>query len=247
MITSENAILRGAVMFNVRDRDLGTTVQEAIDKLNGNMKLPNGYFIEWSGQYENLIRGQQTLLYIIPVVLLIIFIALYLAFRSLREAFLSLVTIPFALIGGAFLVYFWGVNLSIAVAVGFIALFGIAVETGVVMVIYLNDAMKQLVLLRGNSSETISKEELREFVIAGAAKRLRPKLMTVCVSLFGLIPVLWSTGVGSDVMQPIILPMIGGVITSSTHILLVTPLIFLMTKEYELRKFGKMEVHDAEH
>ena len=247
MITSENAILRGAVMFNVRDRDLGTTVQEAIDKLNGNMKLPNGYFIEWSGQYENLIRGQQTLIYIIPVVLLIIFIALYLAFRSLREAFLSLVTIPFALIGGAFLVYFWGVNLSIAVAVGFIALFGIAVETGVVMVIYLNDAMKQLVLLRGNSSETISKEELREFVIAGAAKRLRPKLMTVCVSLFGLIPVLWSTGVGSDVMQPIILPMIGGVITSSTHILLVTPLIFLMTKEYELRKFGKMEVHDAEH
>jgi len=247
MITSENAILRGAVMFNVRDRDLGTTVQEAISKLNGNVDLPQGYFLEWSGQYENLIRGQQTLLYILPVVLLIIFISLYLAFKSLREAFLSLVTIPFALIGGAFLVYFWGANLSIAVAVGFIALFGIAVETGVVMVIYLNDAMKQLVQLRGNSSETISKEELREYVIAGAAKRLRPKIMTVCVSLFGLIPVLWSTGVGSDIMQPIVLPMIGGVLTSSTHILLVTPLIFLMTKEYELRKFGKMEVYDAEH
>ena len=181
------------------------------------------------------------------MVLLIIFISLYLAFKSLREAFLSLVTIPFALIGGAFLVYFWGVNLSIAVAVGFIALFGIAVETGVVMVIYLNDSMKKLVQLRGNSSETISKEELREFVIAGAAQRLRPKIMTVCVSLFGLIPVLWSTGVGSDVMQPIVLPMIGGVLTSSTHILLVTPLIFLMTKEYELRKFGKLEVYDAEH
>ena len=247
MITSENAILRGAVMFNVRDRDLGTTVQEAIDKLNGNIDLPNGYFLEWSGQYENLIRGQQTLLYILPVVLLIIFISLYLAFKSLREAFLSLVTIPFALIGGAFLVYFWGANLSIAVAVGFIALFGIAVETGVVMVIYLNDAMKQLVELRGNSSETISKEELREFVIAGAAKRLRPKIMTVCVSLFGLIPVLWSSGVGSDIMQPIVLPMIGGVLTSSTHILLVTPLIFLMTKEYELRKFGKLEVYEAQH
>ncbi|MBC7745976.1 MAG: efflux RND transporter permease subunit [Flavobacterium sp.] len=247
MITSENAILRGAVMFNVRDRDLGSTVQEAINKLNGNIKLPNGYFIEWSGQYENLIRGQQTLFYVLPIVLIIIFIALYLAFKSLREAFLSLITIPFALIGGAFLVFFWGINLSIAVAVGFIALFGIAVETGVVMVIYLNDAMKQLVLLKGNSSETISKEELREYVIAGAAKRLRPKLMTVCVSLFGLIPVLWSTGVGSDVMQPIVLPMIGGVLTSSTHILLVTPLIFLMTKEYELRKFGKLEVHDEKH
>jgi len=244
MITSENALLRGAVMFNVRDRDLGATVQEAIKKLNQDLKLPNGYFVEWSGQYENLIRGEKTLLYILPVVLVIIFLSLYLAFKSLREAFLSLITVPFALIGGAYLVYFWGVNLSVAVAVGFIALFGIAVETGVVMVIYLNDAMKQLVALRGNSSETITKEELREFVIAGAAKRLRPKIMTVCVALFGLIPVLWSTGVGSDVMQPIVLPMIGGVLTSSTHILLVTPLIFLMTKEYELRKFGRLEVGD---
>lgn len=247
MITSDNAILRGAVMFNVRDRDLGTTVKDAIAKLNGELDLPKGSFIEWSGQYENLISGQRTLLYILPIVLVIIFVSLYLAFKSIREAFLSLVTIPFALIGGAYLVYFWGVNLSVAVAVGFIALFGIAVETGVVMVIYLNDAMRQLVELRGNSSATITKEELREFVIAGAAKRLRPKIMTVCVALFGLVPVLWSTGVGSDVMQPIVLPMIGGVLTSSTHILLVTPLIFLMTKEYELRKFGKLEVYDVKH
>ncbi len=247
MISSENAILRGAVMFNVRDRDLGTTVQDAINKINHALKLPSGYFIEWSGQYENMIRGQQTLIYILPVVLLIIFLALYLAFKSVREAFLSLVTIPFALIGGAYLVYFWGVNLSVAVAVGFIALFGIAVETGVVMVIYLNDAMRQLVELKGNSAATITKDDLREYVIAGAAKRLRPKIMTVCVALFGLVPVLWSAGVGSDVMQPIVLPMIGGVLTSSTHILLVTPLIFLMTKEYELRKFGKLEVYDVKH
>jgi Cu(I)/Ag(I) efflux system membrane protein CusA/SilA len=248
MITSENAMLRGAVLFNVRDRDLGSTVQEAIEKLNHEMGiLPSGYYLEWSGQYENLIRGQQTLIVILPIVLLIIFISLYLAFKSIREAFFSLITVPFALIGGAYMVYFYGANLSVAVAVGFIALFGIAVETGVVMVIYLNDAMQQLVTLRGNSSKTISKDELREYVIAGAAKRLRPKLMTVCVALFGLIPVLWSTGVGSDVMQPIVLPMIGGVLTSSTHILLVTPLIFLMTKEYELRKFGKMEVYEGKH
>jgi Cu(I)/Ag(I) efflux system membrane protein CusA/SilA len=248
MITSENAMLRGAVLFNVRDRDLGSTVKDAIAKLNEEMGvLPNGYYLEWSGQYENLIRGKQTLMIILPVVLLIIFISLYLAFKSIREAFFSLITVPFALIGGAYMVYFYGVNLSVAVAVGFIALFGIAVETGVVMVIYLNDAMQQLVKLRGNSSETISKEELKEFVIAGAAKRLRPKLMTVCVALFGLVPVLWATGVGSDVMQPIVLPMIGGVLTSSTHILLVTPLIFLMTKEYELRKFGKLEIHETAH
>lgn len=248
MITSENAMLRGAVLFNIRDRDLGSTVEEAIEKLNAEMGvLPNGYYIEWSGQYENLIRGKHTLIVILPLVLLIIFVSLYLAFKSIREAFFSLITVPFALIGGAYIVYFYGVNLSVAVAVGFIALFGIAVETGVVMVIYLNDAMQQLVKLRGNSSETISKDELKEFVIAGASKRLRPKLMTVSVALFGLIPVLWSTGVGSDVMQPIVLPMIGGVLTSSTHILLVTPLIFLMTKEYELRKFGKMEVYDVKH
>ncbi len=248
MISSDNALLRGAVLFNVRDRDLGSTVKEAIGKVNDELKnLPNGYFIEWSGQYENLIRGKQTLLIIVPVVLLIIFLALYLAFKSIREAFLSLITIPFALIGGAYLIYFYDVNLSVAVAVGFIALFGIAVETGVVMVIYLNDAMQQLVTLKGNSRETITNEDLREYVIHGAAKRLRPKLMTVCVSLFGLIPVLWSTGVGSDVMQPIVLPMIGGVLTSSTHILLVTPLIFLMAKEYELRKFGKIEIHENAH
>lgn len=247
MITSENALLRGAVMFNVRDRDLGSTVQEAIEKLNSELNLPKGYFIEWSGQYENLIRGEKTLIMILPIVLIIIFLALYLAFKSIREAFLSLVTIPFALIGGAFMVYFYGVNLSIAVAVGFIALFGIAVETGVVMVIYLNDAMHQLVKEKGNSRESITKEDIKQYVIMGAAKRLRPKIMTVCVALFGLIPVLWSNGVGSDVMIPIVLPMIGGVLTSSTHILLVTPLIFLMSKEYELKKYGKLEVLDVKH
>lgn len=248
MIVSENAMLRGAVLFNVRERDLGSTVEEAIQALNTNLgTLPGGYYLEWSGQYENLIRGKQTLLLILPVVLLVIFISLYLAFHSVREAFFSLITIPFALIGGAYLVYFYGVNLSVAVAVGFIALFGIAVETGVVMVIYLNDAMRQLVALKGNSRETISLNELKEFVIAGAAKRLRPKLMTVSVALFGLIPVLWSIGAGSDVMKPIVLPMIGGVLTSSTHILLVTPLIFLMVKEYELRKFGKLDVYDVKH
>lgn len=248
MISSDNAMLRGAVLFNVRDRDLGSTVNEAIEKVNTELTgLPSGYFIEWSGQYESLIRGKRTLTIIAPVVLLIIFLSLYLAFKSIREAFLSLITVPFALIGGAYIIYFYGVHLSVAVAVGFIALFGIAVETGVVMVIYLNDAMQQLIAIKGNSRDTITSEDLREYVIAGATKRLRPKLMTVCVALFGLLPVLWSTGVGSDVMQPIVLPMIGGVLTSSTHILLVTPLIFLMTKEYELRKFGKIEIHEGKH
>ncbi len=248
MINSENALLRGTVLFNVRDRDLGGTVQETQKRLDSMIsRLPKGYYFEWSGQYENLIRSEKTLKLILPVVLLIIFICMYLAFHSAREAFFSLISIPFALIGGAFMVYFWGVNLSVAVAVGFIALFGLAVETGIVMVIYLNDAMQQLVATKGNSRETISFSDLRESVIAGATKRLRPKLMTVSVSLFALLPILWSSGVGSDVMKPIVLPMIGGVLTSATHILLVTPLIFLMTKEYELRKFGKIDVLNENH
>ncbi len=248
MITSENAILRGAVMFNVRERDLGSTVKDAIETINAKEGiLPQGYFLEWSGQYENLISGQRTLMIIAPIVLLIIFFSLYFAFHSIREALLSLISIPFALIGGAYIIFFWGVNLSVAVAVGFIALFGIAVETGIVMVIYLNDAMNQLVQQKAVSSAPITREDLREFVIKGAAKRLRPKLMTVCTTLFGLVPVLWATGVGTDVMKPIVLPVIGGVITSATHILLVTPLIFLMTKEYELRKYGKLEIYDAAH
>jgi copper/silver efflux system protein len=248
MINSENALLRGTVLFNVRERDLGSTVKEAQARLDQMIaKLPKGYFLEWSGQYENLIRSEKTLKMILPVVLLIIFMSMYFAFHSAKEAFFSLISIPFALIGGAFMVYFWGVNLSVAVAVGFIALFGLAVETGIVMVIYLNDAMQQLVAKKGNSSETITREDLREYVIAGAAKRLRPKIMTVSVSLFALIPILWSSGVGSDVMKPIVLPMVGGVITSATHILLVTPLIFLIQKEYELRKFGKIDVLDTKH
>jgi len=248
MINSENALLRGTVLFNVRDRDLGSTVMEAQQKLDRMLqKLPKGYFLEWSGQYENLIRSERTLKLILPVVLLVIFCCMYFAFRSAREAFLSLISIPFALIGGAYMVYFWGVNLSVAVSVGFIALFGLAVETGIVMVIYLNDAMQQLVALKGNSGDTITREDLKQYVIAGAAKRLRPKLMTVCVSLFALIPILWSNGVGSDVMKPIVLPMIGGVLTSATHILLVTPLIFLMSKEYELKKYGKLEVLETKH
>jgi Cu(I)/Ag(I) efflux system membrane protein CusA/SilA len=248
MINSENAMLRGTILFNVRERDLGSTVEEAQRKLSKLItKMPKGYYLDWSGEYENLIRGEKTLKMIMPIVFVIIFMCMYFAFNSAKEAFFNLISIPFALIGGAYFVYFWGVHLSVAVSVGFIALFGLAVETGIVMVIYLNDAMDQLIAKKGNSSETITKDDLRKYVIAGAAKRLRPKLMTVSVSLFGLVPILWSTGVGSDVMIPIVLPMIGGVLTSSTHILLVTPLIFLMQKEYELKKHGKIDVLETSH
>ena len=243
MINSENALLRGTVLFNVRGRDLGSTVKEAQQKLNNAIgKMPKGFFIDWSGQYENLISSERTLKLILPIVLVVIFLSMYFAFHSAREALLSLISLPFALIGGAYIIYFWGVNLSVAVAVGFIALFGLAVEINIVMVIYLNDAMQQLIAKKGNSGNTITKNDLRQYTIIGATKRLRPIIMTVSVSLFSLVPILWSNGVGSDVMKPIVLPMVGGVITSAIYVLLVMPLIFLMNKEYELKKFGKIQV-----
>ena len=247
MINSENALLRGAVLFNIRDRDLGSTVKECKEKLDEMVKtLPKGYYLEWSGQYENQIRATQRLLIIIPIVLLIILLVVFFTYKSLKEAFITLITVPFALIGGVFIIYFYGINLSVAVAVGFIALFGMAIETSMLMTIYLNEAMEDLVTKKGNSAKTISTGDIHEFVIKGAAKRLRPKLMTVCVSLFGLFPVLWQTGVGSDIMLPITLPLIGGLITSTIYVLLLTPVIFEMTKERELRKQGKISLINAE-
>ena len=138
------------------------------------------------------------------------------------------------------MVYFYGVNLSVAVAVGFIALFGVAVETAMLMMIYLNEYMEKLVKDKGNSSSTITKDDLRKYIMDGAVQRLRPKLMTVSVWLFGLIPILWSTGTGSDVMLPITIPLIGGVLTSTIYVLLVTPVVYEMAKERELRKYGKI-------
>ncbi|MBL7780777.1 MAG: efflux RND transporter permease subunit [Saprospiraceae bacterium] len=246
MINSENAMLRGTVLFNVRERDLGGTMQEAQRKLDAAVKqLPKGYYIEWSGQWENQIRASRTLLLILPIVLLIIFFVLYITYHSVKEALITMITVPFALIGGVYMVYFYGANLSVAVAVGFIALFGMAVETAMLMTIYLNEAMQRLVAEKGNSKDSITNADIREWVIWGAAKRLRPKLMTVSVSLFGLIPILWATGVGSDMMLPITIPLIGGTISSTLYVLLITPVVFEMTKERELRRQGKIEVYDV--
>lgn len=243
MINSENALLRGLVMFNVRDRDLGSTVKECRNKLETLVtKLPKGYFLEWSGQYENQIRANHTLMVILPVVLLIIFMILYITYKSIKEALIMMIIVPFGLIGGVYIVFFYHVNFSVAVAVGFIALFGIVVETAMLMVIYLMEAMEKLIEKKGNSSETITREDIRDYIMTGATKRLRPKLMTVLVALFGLIPVLWSTGAGSDVMIPIVLPMIGGMITSTIHVLFVTPVVFEMTKLHELKKHRRIEV-----
>ena len=193
MINSENALLRGTVLFNVRERDLGSTVQEAQNKLNQMMlKLPKGYFLEWSGQWENQIRAKKSLMLILPFVIGIIFLVLYFTYDSLKEALVTMVTVPFALVGGIFMVYAYQVNLSVAVAVGFIALFGIAIETAMLMTIYLNEAMEKMVAEHGNDAKNLNAHIIRKYVMEGSVKRLRPKLMTVLVGLFGLIPILWS-------------------------------------------------------
>ena len=246
MINSENAMLRGTVLFNVRERDLGSTVKEAQEKLNAMMtKMPKGYYVEWSGQWENQIRANKTLSLILPIVVVIIFLVLYFTYHSMKEALITMITVPFALIGGIFMVYFYGINISVAVAVGFIALFGMAIETAMLMTIYLNEAMNKMVEKYGNTKETITEEILKQYIIDGSAKRLRPKLMTVSVSLFGLIPILWATGTGSDIMLPITVPLIGGTITSTIYVLLVTPIVFEMVKLRELRTKGKIDLIDV--
>lgn len=246
MINSENAMLRGTVLFNVRERDLGSTVQEAQQKLNSMMeKMPKGYFLDWSGQWENQIRANRTLKLILPIVLVIIFMVLYFTYHSFKEAFVTMITVPFALIGGVFMVWFYGINLSVAVAVGFIALFGMAIETAMLMTIYLNEAMEKMVQKHGNSRETLSENIIRKYVVEGSVKRLRPKLMTVSVGLFGLIPILWATGVGSDIMRPITIPLIGGTISSTIYVLLITPVVFEIMKLRELKNKGKIDLIDV--
>lgn len=246
MINSENAMLRGSVLFNVRDRDLGSTVKDAQKKLNALIaKMPKGYYVEWSGQWENQLRANKTLKLIMPIVVLIIFLILFFTYHSMKEAIITMITVPFALIGGIFMVYFYGINLSVAVAVGFIALFGMAIETAMLMTIYLNEAMNKMITKHGNSKEVITEDILRQFIIDGSAKRLRPKLMTVSVSLFGLVPILWATGTGSDIMLPITVPLIGGTITSTIYVLLVTPVVFEIVKLRELKTKGKISIIDA--
>src|SRR5699024_792163 len=195
MINSENAMLRGTVQFNVRGRDLGSTVKAAMDRLNKTLTLPKGYYVEWSGQWENQLHAAQTLKIILPIVIFLILFILYFTFHDFRDTLNTFLSVPFAFTGGVLLVYFWGENLSVAVVVGFIALFGIAVETGVVMMIDLEEAMQRMVREKGAK---VDKDILLHYVLEGAVKRLRPKLMTVSVVLLGLVPVLWSKGTGIE-------------------------------------------------
>lgn len=239
MISSENAQLRSIVFLNVRGRDMGSFVTEAKDVLDRELSLPPGYTVLWSGQWENQIRAKERLQVLMPIVFFIIFVMLYFVTKDFKEAGVVMLSVPFALIGGVYLIYILGYNFSVAVWVGFIALYGIAVETGVVMVVYLHEALdKRLRAFERGERGPIVPRDIFEATVEGSVLRLRPKIMTVSTTLIALVPIMWSTGVGADVMQPLAAPMIGGLITSAVHVLVVTPLLFLVMKERELKKGG---------
>src|SRR6266542_1362019 len=245
MINSENAMLRGTVLFNVRDRDMGSVVNEAKQKIDAAFKqLPAGYYIQWSGLYENQVRAEQTLKIIIPIVLLVIAFILYMTFNSFRAVLIVFISIPVALMGGVYSLYYYHVNFSVAVAVGFIALFGVAVETGVLMIAYMNDTISKLVKQKGNGPQNISLPDLKEAILFGATQRVRPLLMTVLANIIGLIPILASTGTGSDVMKPIAIPCGFGLTTATVFVLIVLPVIYILFKEWDIKKYGKLLVLD---
>ena len=230
MISSENGLLRGTVLMNVRGRDVGGFVEEARKVVSDQVQMPAGYYIEWSGQFENQVRAKKRLEVVIPIVVLIIFVLLYRTYDSAKEAAHVLLAVPFALTGGVFLVKTLGYNFSVAVWVGFIALFGTAVQTGVVMVIYLEEAVSRRVATDG----TLTVDGLHAAIMEGALLRLRPKVMTVATVVAGLLPLLWSSRTGAEFMKPLAAPVLGGMVSSLLHVLVVTPVIFAWIREREM-------------
>jgi len=236
MISSENGLLVVTVLLNVRGRDVGSFVEEARRVIAERVALPQGSYIEWSGQYENERRARERLQIVIPLVLIVIFVLLYLTYRSVLDAAQVLLAVPFGLAGGIYLLYALGYNFSVAVWVGFIALFGTAVQTAVVMVIYLEEAVsKKREALDGR----LTREALMDAVKEGALLRLRPKVMTVSTVVASLLPIMWSHSTGAEVMKPLATPVLGGMVSSLGLVLIVTPVIFYWLRERELRKAQK--------
>jgi Cu(I)/Ag(I) efflux system membrane protein CusA/SilA len=231
MLRSENSRLSGWVYVDLRGRDLRSAVDAMRMQVAKSVKLPAGYSITWSGQFEYLERAAAKLRIVVPFTLLVIFVLLYLTFQRLDEAALIMATLPLSLIGGFWLIYALGHAISIASAVGFIALAGVAAEFGVVMLIYLKHAWEER-LAKGSGSEKSLHDAIRE----GAVLRVRPKAMTVCVIVAGLLPIMWSHGTGSEVMQRIAAPMIGGMISAPLLSLFVVPAAYLLMRRRELRK-----------
>src|SRR5580704_9657673 len=236
MIRDEDAALTGYVYLDLNTRDYGGFVSRADKLLREKLQLPAGYSLKWSGEYEFELRAKERLKIMLPVVFVTIFLLLYMVFRSVTEALVLIFPTLYAMTGGLLLQWYLGYNFSVAVWVGYIALFGIAVETGVVMVVYLHEALDRKLA----TGSALQRADIEQAAIEGAVQRLRPKLMTVAAVLASLVPILWETGVGSDVMKPIAAPIVGGMITSTINVLILVPVFFVMMKARALRQ-GKLQ------
>ncbi|WP_152048875.1 efflux RND transporter permease subunit [Aureimonas psammosilenae] len=233
-IRTENGQLAVYVFVDIAGRDLGGYVRDAQAAVRDQVKLPPGYRVAWSGQFEYLERAEARLAVVVPLTLAIIFLLLYLNFRTLTETLIVMLSLPFAVVGGVWLMWWLGFNMSVAVAVGFIALSGVAAETGVIMLVYLQHAVAEVRAARLASERPFDREALREAIMVGAVERVRPKMMTVVAIMAGLLPILWSHGAGSEIMQRIAVPMIGGMVSSTVLTLVVIPAVFGLVKGWDL-------------
>ena len=239
-IRTENALLAAYIYVDLRGRDIGGYVADAQRAVREQVQFKPGYYIAWSGQFEYMERAKARLLIVVPFTLLIIFVLLYLNFRRLTETLIVMLSLPFALVGGVWLMAWLDYNLSVAVAVGFIALAGVAAETGVIMLIYLDHALTALRQQRAAAGQPLTVSDIYAAVMEGAVERVRPKMMTVVAIMAGLLPILWSTGAGSEVMRRIAAPMVGGMISSTVLTLIVIPALYALVKEAGLRRAEKL-------
>jgi len=233
MIKSENARNTAWIYIDITGIDVGTYVKKARQIVREKVKLPPGYSMVWSGQYEYMVRAQKRLMIVVPMTLVIIFLLLYFNFKNVTESLIVMLSVPFSLTGGLWLMYLLGYNMSVAVGVGFIALAGVAAETGVVMLIYLDIAYRKY---KARYGDAFSRRHLKEAIEEGAVLRVRPKMMTVVAIMAGLMPIMWSHGTGSEVMKRIAAPMVGGMVSATILTLIVVPAIYGLWKEWKLPK-----------
>ncbi|MDP1872516.1 MAG: CusA/CzcA family heavy metal efflux RND transporter [Gallionella sp.] len=229
-IRTENALLSAYIYVDIRDRDIGSFVADARRAVNQQVKFPPGYYATWSGQFEYMERAYARMKIVIPITLLLIFLLLYLNFKRVTDSLIVMLSVPFALVGGLWLLWLLDYNVSVAVAVGFIALSGVAAETGVVMLIYLEQSWQAVQARCKDEGRAVTADDLHGAIMHGAVERVRPKMMTVVAIMAGLLPILWSTGTGSEVMRRIAAPMVGGMISSAILTLLVIPVLFALVK-----------------
>ncbi|MEV4609249.1 efflux RND transporter permease subunit [Neorhizobium sp. LMR1-1-1.1] len=245
-VRTENGQLAVYIYVDITGRDLGGYVAEARQAVAARVELPTGYSVAWSGQFEYLERAAARLSIVIPLTLALIFLLLYLNFRALTETLIVMLSLPFALVGGIWLMWWLGFNASVAVAVGFIALAGVAAETGVIMLIYLDHALKEGRALCASEGRPLTREDLHHAIMVGAVERVRPKMMTVVAIMAGLLPILWSTGTGAEIMQRIAVPMIGGMVSSTLLTLIVIPAIYALVKGRRLGSESASSANVAE-